>query len=188
MIRSRLSRHQLLTVLFCTISLGGCANSLPFFSEMMPDSAPMITGSIFAPAATLSTELNSADWEKANQALGTALRPENIREPVQWENKTTAARGNFRPIGIAFLQEGDLCKAQPAAAARANGKSRKLSNWSNKAKNLTPPRLRLSHVILTSFRYPVIGIPDPSQNCQDVLECATRIPCSACQNPRAKRM
>jgi surface antigen len=111
MIRSRLSRHQLLTVLFCTISLGGCANSLPFFSEMMPDSAPMITGSIFAPAATLSTELNSADWEKANQALGTALRPENIHEPVQWENKTTAARGNFRPIGIAFLQEGDLCRA-----------------------------------------------------------------------------
>jgi len=111
MIRRRLSHRNLFSALLCTISLGGCASSLPIFSELIPDSAPATTGSIFAPAATLSTELNAADWEKANQALETALRPENIREPVQWENKTTAARGNFRPLGIAFLQEGDLCRS-----------------------------------------------------------------------------
>ncbi len=111
MIQNRLSRSKLLSVMLCTLSLGGCANSLPIFSELMPDSGPITTGSIFAPAVTLSTELNASDWEKANQALETALRPENTHEPVQWENKKTAARGNFRPLGIAFLQEGDLCRS-----------------------------------------------------------------------------
>ena len=91
MIQNRLSRSKLLSVMLCTLSLGGCANSLPIFSELMPDSGPITTGSIFAPAVTLSTELNASDWEKANQALETALRPENTHEPVQWENKKTAA-------------------------------------------------------------------------------------------------
>jgi len=110
MIRKTLPRHTLFPLLLSMIGLSGCANSLPIFSEWMPDNGPTITGSIFAPAATLSTELNATDWEKANLALEAALRPENSGAPVSWENKTTAAKGSFRPLGIAFLQEGDLCR------------------------------------------------------------------------------
>jgi surface antigen len=98
-------------ILVATMSgLSGCASSLPIFSELIPDGTPVSTGSIFAPASSLSSELNPADWEKARQALDSALKPENIRDAVSWENTATAARGHFRPLGIAFIQEGDLCR------------------------------------------------------------------------------
>ncbi len=94
----------------CLFSVTGCANSLPIFSELLADKSPITTSSIFSTASTLSTELNAADWERANAALEAALKPNNTKELVQWENEMTAARGNFRPLGIAFVKDGDLCR------------------------------------------------------------------------------
>jgi surface antigen len=111
MIRPKTAFRRLALLVVTTMGLGGCASYLPIFSELIPDTSPAATGSIFAPAASLSTELNAADWEKANQALDSALKPDNTREAVAWENKSTAARGHFRPLGIAFMQDGDLCRA-----------------------------------------------------------------------------
>jgi len=95
----------------CLFSVAGCANSLPIFSELLADKSPITTSSIFSTASTLSTELNATDWERANEALETALKPTNTKEQVRWENEITAARGTFRPLGIAFVKEGDLCRA-----------------------------------------------------------------------------
>ncbi len=110
MIRRTIPKARHIGLFLCLVSLGGCANSLPIFSKFMPDDAPSTTGSLFSPAATLSSELTAADWEKANQALDTALKPDNTTLTVQWDNPKTAARGNIRPLGDAFVREGDLCR------------------------------------------------------------------------------
>jgi hypothetical protein len=111
MISTSIPKARHLVLVFSLLSLGGCANSLPFFSELIPDDVPSTTGSLFSPSATLSNELTSADWEKANNALGAALRPDNIDNSVQWENRATAAKGYFRPLNAAFVRDGDLCRA-----------------------------------------------------------------------------
>jgi hypothetical protein len=66
---------------------------------------------LFSPSATLSNELTGADWQKAFDALAAALRPDNIDGSVQWENRVTATKGNFRPLSAAFVRDGDLCRA-----------------------------------------------------------------------------
>lgn len=111
MMRRTIPKARHIGILLSLLTLGGCANSMPFFSEMIPDDAPSTTGSLFSPAAKLSNELTAADWEKANAALDTALKPDNANLPVQWENRSTSARGNFRPLGVAFIKDGDLCRA-----------------------------------------------------------------------------
>jgi hypothetical protein len=105
MMRRKIPNARHIGILLCLLALGGCANSMPFFSEMIPDEAPSTTGSLFSPSATLSNELTAADWDKANAALDTALKPDNTSLPVQWENRSTSARGNFRPLGVAFVKE-----------------------------------------------------------------------------------
>jgi len=111
MIRSSIPKARHLVLVFSLLSLGGCANSLPFFSERLPDDIPITTGSLFSPSATLSNELTGADWQKAFDALAAALRPDNIDGSVQWENRVTATKGNFRPLSAAFVRDGDLCRA-----------------------------------------------------------------------------
>ena len=103
------ARHICLFV--CLMGLGGCANSIPIFSEMMPDDGPKTTGSIFSPSTSLSTELTASDWKKANEALDSTLKPENASLSAEWDNPATGTHGTFKPVGEAVVRDGDFCRS-----------------------------------------------------------------------------
>ena len=92
------------------VALAGCGSSLPIFSELIPDRGPLYTSAIRSEAATLSPALTANDWNEASAALSSALGPDNSGTTVLWNGKS-GSKGSFRALGIAFMRDGDLCRA-----------------------------------------------------------------------------
>ncbi len=76
----------------------------------MPDRGPLYTSAIRSDAAALSPSLTASDWNEAYAALASALGPDNAGTSVLWSG-TSGSKGSFRALGIAFMREGDLCRA-----------------------------------------------------------------------------
>jgi surface antigen len=92
------------------LALGACGSTLPIFSEFMPDRGPLYTSAIRSDATALSPALTASDWNEAASALATALGPDNAGTSVLWSSKG-GTKGSFRALGIAFMRDGDLCRA-----------------------------------------------------------------------------
>ena len=92
----------------------------------MPDRGPLYTSAIRSDATALSPALTASDWNEASSALATALGPDNAGTSVLWSSKS-GTKGSFRALGIAFVREGDLCRAFEAEVKTA-GKEPQTTN------------------------------------------------------------
>ena len=100
-------------------ALAGCGTSLPIFSELIPDRGPLYTSAIRSEASALSPTLTANDWNEASSALSSALGPDNSGTTVLWSGKS-GSKGSFRALGIAFMRDGDLCRAFEAEIKSTN--------------------------------------------------------------------
>ncbi len=99
-----------LVALSTLVALAGCGTSLPIFSELIPDRGPLYTSTIRSESAALSPGLTANDWNEASSALSSALGPDNSGTTVLWTGKS-GSKGSFRALGMAFMRDGDLCRA-----------------------------------------------------------------------------
>jgi surface antigen len=97
-----------LGLLAVALGLCGCATSIPLPAFISPDD---VTGSIRAPISPLSSALDAEDWRRAKSALAVALDPQGNGAPVSWDNPTSGAKGSFKPVALAYAQDGLICRA-----------------------------------------------------------------------------
>lgn len=90
-------------------SLCGCASQFPAFDNFL-STEPVTTGSITQVPAPFDNALTREDWLVAEPSLDAALDPSNVDASTDWTQKSGPLKGSFRPVGLAFIKNGALCR------------------------------------------------------------------------------
>ena len=94
--------------ILAAVAVSGCATSIPLPSFISSDD---VTGSIRAPVSPLSSALDAEDWRRARSALAVALDPQGNGAPVSWDNPASGVKGSFKPVALAYAQDGLICRS-----------------------------------------------------------------------------
>jgi len=104
------------------LPVAGCSWSWQLGSFAPAD--PDITGSIKPRfASPLSPVLDEEDWRRARAALAVALDPQGNGKAVSWGNPDSGLKGSFTPVGTAFVQKDEICRAFLADLTAGSGQS-----------------------------------------------------------------